>query len=132
MKMFRTLLQHKSKQGRKKRSLTEQREQAAEDVLGEIGIKGKVLEELSLELQMEKRQQEQAKQQESTIIKVTTGPQVEGKMSVKYSSGPQEEVNKSVEPLKEKCLYLSSLRLRLTIDKGKVGDSEDCPQVEVK
>lgn len=111
MKMFRTLLQHKSKQGRKKRSLTEQREQAAEDVLGEIGIKGKVLEELSLELQMEKRQQEQAKQQESTIIKVTTGPQVEGKMSVKYSSGPQVEVNKSVEPLKEKCIYLSSLRL---------------------
>lgn len=104
--------------------MTEQREQAAEDVLGEIGIKGKVLEELSLELQMEKRQQEQAKQQESTIIKVTTGPQVEGKMSVKYSSGPQVEVNKSVEPLKEKCLYLSSLRLRLTIDKGKVGDSE--------
>lgn len=69
MKMFRTLLQHKSKQERKKRSVTEQREQAAEDVLGEIGIKGKVLEELSLELQMEKRQKEQAKQQESTIIK---------------------------------------------------------------
>lgn len=114
MKMFRTLLQHKSKQERKKRSVTEQREQAAEDVLGEIGIKGKVLEELSLELQMEKRQKEQAKQQESTIIKVTTGPQVEGEMSVKYNTGPQVEgkmsgkyntgpqveVNKSVESLK--------------------------------
>lgn len=119
MKMFRTLLQNKSKQGRKKRSLTEQREQAAEDVLGEIGIKGKVLEELSLELQMEKRQQEQAKQQESTIIKVTTVPQVEGKMSVKYSSGPQEEVNKSVEPLKEKRIYLSSLRLEADYWQGK-------------
>lgn len=119
MKMFRTLLQNKSKQGRKKRSLTEQREQAAEDVLGEIGIKGKVLEELSLELQMEKRQQEQAKQQESTIIKVTTGPQVEGKMNVKYSSGPQEEVNKSVEPLKERWIYLSSLRLEADYWQGK-------------
>ena len=72
MKMFRTLLQHKQREARKKRSITDQREVAAEEVLDEVGIKGKVLEELSLELQMEKRQKELAKQQEATIVKVST------------------------------------------------------------
>ncbi|XP_062573503.1 carbonic anhydrase 14-like [Saccostrea cucullata] len=70
MRMFRTLLQHKKRQDRrKKRSTKGRRELAAEEVLDEVGIKGKVLEELSLELQMEKRQREQAKLQEGTIIK---------------------------------------------------------------
>ncbi|XP_022341512.2 uncharacterized protein LOC111135592 [Crassostrea virginica] len=69
MKMFRTLLQHKQREARKKRSVADQREVAAEEVLDEVGIKGKVLEELSLELQMEKRQKELAKQQEATIVK---------------------------------------------------------------
>lgn len=72
MKMFRTLLQHKQREARKKRSVADQREVAAEEVLDEVGIKGKVLEELSLELQMEKRQKELAKQQEATIVKVST------------------------------------------------------------
>jgi hypothetical protein len=70
MKMFRTLLQHKRRQ-RNRRSLADKREQAAEEVLEEVGIKGSVLDELSLKLQMEKRQKLEAKQQEGTIIKVS-------------------------------------------------------------
>lgn len=71
MRMFRTLLQHKKKQQRNRRSITDKRELAAEEVLEEVGIKGKVLDELSLKLQMEKRQKAEAKQQEGTIIKVS-------------------------------------------------------------